>query len=104
MNSFGRRSLLSGFAGLPFASLPAWASAPMLGVSTSPFHRVKLGAFEVTTLLSGTAVRPDPQTIFGMNVSAEEFAAVSDAARLPIDQAQFVFTPTVVNTLRVTEL
>jgi len=59
---------------------------------------VKLGGFEVTTLLAGSAVRPDPQTIFGMNVSAEEFAETSRAARLPTDQVQFVFTPTVVNT------
>jgi glyoxylase-like metal-dependent hydrolase (beta-lactamase superfamily II) len=40
----------------------------------------------------------DPQTIFGMNVSAEEFAAASAEANIPVDKAQFFFTPTIVNT------
>jgi glyoxylase-like metal-dependent hydrolase (beta-lactamase superfamily II) len=70
----------------------------MMGPASTRFNRVKLGAFEVTTLLAATAPRPDPQTIFGLNVSAEEFNAVSAAANLPTDQAQFFFTPTVVNT------
>jgi len=49
-------------------------------------------------LLAATTPRPDPQTIFGLNVSADEFAAVSAAANIPTDQAQFFFTPTVINT------
>jgi hypothetical protein len=57
-----------------------------------------LGGFEVTTLLGGTRTVPDPQTIFGMNVSPEEFAEVSEAAFIPTDRAQFFFTPTLVNT------
>ncbi len=93
-----RRHLLAGAAALPFAPGMALAEAPMLGAASSPFRRVKLGDFEVTTLLAGTATRPDPQSIFGMNVSAEDFAAVSQAARLPTDQVQITFTPTVVNT------
>jgi glyoxylase-like metal-dependent hydrolase (beta-lactamase superfamily II) len=52
----------------------------------------------VTTLLAATMPRPEPQTIFGLNVSAEEFAQVSAANNIPIDQAQFFFTPTVINT------
>jgi glyoxylase-like metal-dependent hydrolase (beta-lactamase superfamily II) len=59
---------------------------------------VTLGEFEVTTLLAATTPRPDPHSIFGLNVSAEEFDAVSEAANIPTDQAQFFFTPTVVNT------
>jgi glyoxylase-like metal-dependent hydrolase (beta-lactamase superfamily II) len=70
----------------------------MLGASTTRFNRVTLGDFEVTTLLAATTARPDPQTIFGLNVSAEEFAAVSAANNIPTDQAQFFFTPTVINT------
>ena len=93
-----RRSLLTAAAALPFAPLAAQASAPLLGLSTPPFRRVSLGAFEVTTLLAGSAIRPEPQTIFGLNASAEDFAALSAAARIPADQAQFFFTPTVVNT------
>lgn len=93
-----RRTLLAATATLPFAPLAAKAAAPMLGVDMSLFQRVKLGAFEVTTLLAGAAVRPDPQTIFGMNTSKEDFDALSEQANIPNDQAQFFFTPTVVNT------
>jgi glyoxylase-like metal-dependent hydrolase (beta-lactamase superfamily II) len=80
------------------AGRAAQAAAPMMGIGSSPFNRLKLGGFEVTTLLAGTRTVPDPQTIFGMNVSAEDFAAASAAANLPTDAAQFFFTPTVVNT------
>ncbi|MFK7853904.1 MAG: hypothetical protein AB8B79_07325 [Granulosicoccus sp.] len=38
----------------------------------------------------------NPQSIFGINVSADEFAAVSEANFLPTNAAQFFFTPTVV--------
>ena len=93
-----RRHLLAGAAALPLMPSPLFAAAPMLGADMPPFRRVKLGAFEVTTLLAGTAPRPDPHTIFGLNASAEDFAALSAEARLPVDQAQFFFTPTVVNT------
>jgi len=55
-----------------------------------------LGDFEVATLLAGTRTAPDPQSIFGMNVSAEEFAAVSAENFIPADKNQFFFTPTVV--------
>lgn len=95
-----RRQTLLAAATLPLATTAtlARASAPMMGVSPAPFNRVKLGAFEVTTLLAGTRSVPDPQNIFGMNVDAETFAAASAEANLPIDAAQFFFTPTLVNT------
>ncbi|TNF65084.1 MAG: MBL fold metallo-hydrolase [Rhodobacteraceae bacterium] len=99
--SMTRRAALTGAASLPLAMAAghaAQAAAPMMGVGSSPFNRLKLGGFEVTTLLAGTRTVPDPQTIFGMNVSAEDFAAASAAANLPTDAAQFFFTPTVVNT------
>ena len=95
---FTRRSLLATAAALPAAALPGWAGAPMLGAATAKFNRFKLGAFEVTTLLAGTMTRPDPHSIFGLNVSDETFAAAAEAARIPADAAQFFFTPTVVNT------
>jgi glyoxylase-like metal-dependent hydrolase (beta-lactamase superfamily II) len=57
-----------------------------------------VGNFDVTTLLAGTTPRPDPHTIFGLNVDKETFEAASAAANLPTDQAQFFFTPTIVNT------
>jgi len=94
-----RRTLLTTAAALPVAAtLPAFAGAPMLGTDTTRFNRFMLGDFEVTTLLSNTIIRPDPQTIFGMNVSADEFAKVSAAANLPTDLTRFYFNPTVVNT------
>ncbi len=96
-----RRAVLTGAAALPLAVVgggATQAAAPMMGIGNAPFNRVKLGDFEVTTILSGTRAVPDPQKIFGTNVSAEEFAKVSAKAHIPIDVAQFFFTPTVVNT------
>ncbi|MEM6480955.1 MAG: MBL fold metallo-hydrolase [Pseudomonadota bacterium] len=98
MTKMTRRKLLATAAAVPAVSIPGWAAAPMLGPSQARFRRFALGEFEVTTLLAGTAVRDKPQSMFGMNVSEEEFNAVSEAARLPIDKAKFFFTPTIVNT------
>ena len=95
-----RRHMLMGAAALPLATAarPALAAADMMGVGTTRFNRMKLGGFEVTTLLAGTRTVEGPQNIFGMNASAEDFAAASAAANIPTDAAQFFFTPTVVNT------
>lgn len=95
-----RRAALIGAAAVPLAAaaLPAAAKAPMAGASAPLYNRVKLGDFDVTTLLAGTRTVPEPQNIFGMNVTAEEFGKVSAAANIPTDKAQFFFTPTVVNT------
>ena len=98
--TLSRRGLLSAAAALPLAATarPAFAAAEMKGAGFAPYNRFKLGAFEVTTLLAGTRTVPDPQTIFGLNATAEEFTAASDAAMIPTDKAQFFFTPTLVNT------
>ena len=96
-----RRQALTGAAAVPLAGLdarPAAASAPMMGMGTAPFNRFKLGGFEVTALLAGTRTVPQPQNIFGMNVSEDTFAEASKEAYIPNDAAQFFFTPTVVNT------
>ena len=95
-----RQVVLSGMAA-PAAILsasPLLAAAEMMGVGTTRFNRMKLGGFEVTTLLAGTRTVPGPQNIFGLNASPEDFAAASQAANIPTDAAQFFFTPTVVNT------
>ena len=97
MPNLTRRSLLGAAAILPFAPM-AHAASPMLGPSFAQHRRFSLGAFEVTTILAGTAHRDDPQTIFGMNVSAEEFTAVSEENFISSSSVQFYFTPTVVNT------
>ncbi|MBV2359300.1 MBL fold metallo-hydrolase [Thalassococcus sp. CAU 1522] len=99
--TLSRRAALAGAAALPLAATALRAgshAAPMQGAQVPRVNRVMLGDFEVSTLLAGTATRDEPQTIFGMNVSAEEFAQVSAEAKLPIDKAQFFFTPTLVNT------
>ncbi len=96
-----RRTALLGAAALPMAaSLASQASAmaPMQGAQVPRVNRMKLGAFEVTTMLAGTRTVEGAQGIFGMNVSAEEFAEASAAAHIPADKAQFFFTPTLVNT------
>jgi len=96
-----RRHVLASAAALPLAAATtgaARAAAPMMGVASTRFNRVTLGNFEVTTILAGTRTVPDPQNIFGMNVSADAFADASQAAHIPTDAAQFFFTPTVVNT------
>jgi glyoxylase-like metal-dependent hydrolase (beta-lactamase superfamily II) len=101
MTQLTRRTLLASGAALPLAAgLPrkAAAEAPMMGASFARHRRFMIGGFEVTTILGGTAPREEPQGIFGMNVSPEEFAAVSEANFLSTSVAQFYFTPTVVNT------
>lgn len=96
-----RRQALATGAALPLAGTmagTALAKAEMMGPSASIHSRFTLGSFEVTTLLSGSVPRDEIQSIFGMNVSAEEFAKVSAENFIPADKAQFYFTPTVVNT------
>lgn len=98
-----RRQALAGAVALPFAAAalaprPGRAKAPQQGAGLAPWHRVMLGDFEVTTLLAGSRAVEKPQEIFGLNASAEDFKAAADAAFLPVDKAQFFFTPTLVNT------
>ena len=97
-----RRAALAGAAALPFAAtatgLAAQGAPAMQGAQVPRVNRFMLGGFEVNALLAGMATREEPQTIFGMNVPAEEFNAVSAEARIPTDKAQFFFTPTLVNT------
>ena len=101
MTHFTRRAALASAAALPFASVAttaARADAPIKGPSFANHRRFSIGDFEVTTILGGTTPREDPQSIFGMNVSADDFAEVSAENFLSTDVAQFFFTPTLVNT------
>ncbi|MDX1821253.1 MAG: MBL fold metallo-hydrolase [Paracoccaceae bacterium] len=96
-----RRSVMTSAAALPLAGMaatPASAAAPLTGPARAPYNRIKLGGYDVTSLLAGTRTVPDPNTIFGLNATPEEFAAASEAAMIPTDRSQFFFTPTVVNT------
>lgn len=100
VTTLSRRNVMLAGASLPLiaAASQVRAAAEMKGIAATRFNRMKVGDFEVTTLLAGTRTVEEPQKIFGMNVSPEEFAAASEAARIPTDKAQFFFTPTVVNT------
>ena len=93
-----RRAVLAGGAALPLGATGAFGAADMLGMATTRFNRFGLGDFEVTALLAGTRTVPDPHEIFGLNASEEDFAAASASANIPVDKAQFFFTPTIVNT------
>ncbi|CUJ00773.1 MBL fold metallo-hydrolase [Cognatishimia activa] len=98
--TLSRRDVMLAGASFPLiaAASQVRGAAEMKGIAATRFNRMKVGNFEVTTLLAGTRTVEEPQKIFGMNVSPEEFAAASEAARIPTDKAQFFFTPTVVNT------
>lgn len=100
--SLSRRGLLAGAATFPMAAGFGLGTAQAAGHAQGPqiprVSRFGVGDFEVTTLLVGSRAVDNPQSIFGVNVSAEDFAAVSAEARIPVDQTQFFFTPTLVNT------
>lgn len=101
MSTMTRRQALVASAAVPAAALAtgrADAAAEMKGSSMAKYNRFVLGDFEVTTLLVGSMPREEIQTIFGMNVSPEEFAKVSDENFIPADKSQFFFTPTLINT------
>jgi glyoxylase-like metal-dependent hydrolase (beta-lactamase superfamily II) len=101
MSELTRRTLLTSAAAAPLAGVVAGAASampPVLGESFARHRRFNIGEFEVTTILGGTAPRENPQGIFGMNVSEEEFTSVSRQNFLSTEQAQFFFTPTLVNT------
>ncbi|MEM9248795.1 MAG: MBL fold metallo-hydrolase [Pseudomonadota bacterium] len=101
MTTMSRRTALLSAAAAPAAAFAAPTLASAQGAPGSAMAHARgftLGNFSVTTLLAGTFPREEPQGIFGMNVSAEEFAAVSEENFIGTDAAQFFFTPTVVNT------
>jgi glyoxylase-like metal-dependent hydrolase (beta-lactamase superfamily II) len=98
-----RRAALGAAAAAPFlpallSARPAAAAAPLQGSAFAPFHRFRLGGFEVTALLAGTRASDTPQETFGLNATPEEFAAASAANFIPADRTQNFFTPTLVNT------
>ena len=97
-----RRQALAVGAALPAAALAARATPAFAqsgrGAAAPVARSFDLGSFKVTTLLAGTTPREDPHSIFGLNVSDEDFAEVSRQAFLPTEVAQFFFTPTLVDT------
>jgi glyoxylase-like metal-dependent hydrolase (beta-lactamase superfamily II) len=97
-----RRRLLTAGASIPVAALALKGIKPAAAAETTVPANAKqnsfaLGEFTVSTLLAGTRTADNPQAIFGMNVTPEEFAEVSEQNFIPADKNQFFFTPTVVN-------
>jgi glyoxylase-like metal-dependent hydrolase (beta-lactamase superfamily II) len=99
-NGITRRTALIAGAAMPLAAGIGVSRPAMAGGHSAPSNAIQntfaLGDFQVSTLLAGTRPVEDVQGIFGMNVSADEFAKVSEENFLPTDKAQFFFTPTVV--------
>lgn len=100
--TLSRRQAMFAAAALPFAPallpMAAQAAVPLQGPAMPLFHRARLGAFEVTTLLAGSREGDKPQETFGLNVPAEDFAAVSAANFIPADKSFNSFAPVLVNT------
>ncbi|MFP7671800.1 MBL fold metallo-hydrolase [Marivita sp. S0852] len=97
-----RRAALAGLVAAPALSLSGASATAQIAANQGPqvprVNRFGVGDFEVTTMLVATRTAEDPQGTFGMNVSAEDFAAASAAALIPADKSQFFFHPTLVNT------
>ncbi len=100
-----RRQMISGAAAL--AAMPAltaafpasaMAAAPLQGVQRTSVYRVKLGQFEVTTILDGAVQLDGPHPIFGENQPAEAVQEFAQDNFLPPDKMEISFTPVMVNT------
>lgn len=101
--NLSRRSLfkLSGAAALATPMLmtrAAQAEVPMAATMPTAFKRFKLGDYEITVLSDGHRLVPNPQSIFGTNTSQEEVETLLQENYLPVDQMQFTFAPTLINT------
>ena len=95
-----RTALLLG--GLPvLLALPAHAQtapAPAAPAFAGRAQTIRLGAFQVTTLLGGESMREDPIGTFGIGVDPAEFEKVSQENFIPADRAGSSFTLTLVKT------
>lgn len=95
-----RRAVLAGGAAVPLAAGMGGVAPAIAAAHGGPKNAVQnsfaLGDFQVSTLLVGSRPVDDVHTIFGTNVSDEEFARVSAENFIPSDRSLFFFTPTVV--------
>lgn len=95
-----RTALLLG--GLPvLLALPAHAQtapAPAAPAFAGRAQTIRLGAFQVTTLLGGESMREDPIGTFGIGVDPAEFEKVSQENFIPNDRTASSFTLTLVKT------
>jgi glyoxylase-like metal-dependent hydrolase (beta-lactamase superfamily II) len=70
----------------------------MQGVLQPTIYRVKLGKFEVTTLLDTKSVRQNLHPIYGANASADEVHALARENNIDTQRFEHPNIPTVVNT------
>ncbi len=98
-----RRQALGSAAALAGAALaaggrPAEAAAAMQGPLRPDLYRVKIGDFEVTSILDGAVQVDGPHPIFGENQPKEAVQAFATENLLPPEKMEISFTPIVVNT------
>ena len=72
--------------------------AKFLGDLRPLVHRIRLGGFEVTTILDGAQTRDGISPPFGIDQTPEAMAQLAAENRLPDTWFENTFTPTVVNT------
>ncbi len=99
--SLTRRAALTGAAALPFAAAAATQATAggHGGKAGLPLARsFSIGSLGVTTLLDASFMREGPKDAFASTATQEEFEQVSTKNFLPVDKAQFYFTPTLVDT------
>ncbi|WP_137390049.1 MBL fold metallo-hydrolase [Rhodoligotrophos defluvii] len=96
----GSAVLVAGQFAFAGGVVPAGAAAQQRGIATPTVNRVKLGAFEITTVSDGSVVAPGPHPTFGANVGAEQVKELVEQNFLPADQMRNGYTPVVVNTGR----
>jgi glyoxylase-like metal-dependent hydrolase (beta-lactamase superfamily II) len=73
-------------------------TSKMRGVLRPSIYRFKLGQFEITTIRDGLAARGGLYPAFGGNIDATKVQAHAVANRLPTDQFENSFVPTLVDT------
>jgi glyoxylase-like metal-dependent hydrolase (beta-lactamase superfamily II) len=83
---------------LPGLGRNAFAAAPMQGMDRPAVYRVKLGQFEVTTILDGAVQLDGPHPIFGANQPAEAVQKFAQEHFLPTTKMEISFAPVIVNT------
>lgn len=97
-----RRGAMMLGGALPIAmALPAYAqTAPVDDAPAFPgrAHTIRLGAFEVTTLLGGGSISDNPIGTFGLNADPAEFESLSAQNFIPSDRTGGSFTLTLVRT------
>ncbi|KGJ05699.1 Glyoxylase, beta-lactamase superfamily II [Paracoccus halophilus] len=98
-SGISRRTALA-MGGLPvLLALPVRAqTAPEAPAFAGRAHTIRLGSFEITTLLGGESMREDPIATFGIGVEPAEFERVSAENFIPADRSGSSFTMTLVKT------